>query len=408
MRIKLNLLSLVIVPTVFCQEPLADKWLEIFCGSENYSNSVEYSLEPIGMIWDVEWSTSKIFRIDTDGSSNGGLYIAPHNQNIADWSGYNYIASSKRVVAEDFGFGLYKLSAMGCYFYLDWRDTRYGSYTYCTGHCQDIWIKYDGNTGKLHYANSANLPVTWSEPIPNGGYLPIWVLKSQTNNGSPNTDNVPSFWQNCLVLIPSPNNNPHLVWGPYPNSTPINYKIYRHISQVPNPIKPTYQFISTVSSSTFDFIDYEIMLDQSGSYVFYYVNAILNEWNSSASNTVMTRGGLYKENTKNENVLAENHLYENYPNPFNPSTKISWQSPVSGWQTLKVYDVLGNEVATLVDEWKEAGSHQVEFQSAARLTDGQVGKRQLANGVYIYRLQVYPANSWTESFVETKKMILLR
>jgi hypothetical protein len=94
-------------------------------------------------------------------------------------------------------------------------------------------------------------------------------------------------------------------------------------------------------------------------------------------------------------------LDQNYPNPFNPSTKISWRSPVSGRQVLKVFDVLGNEVATLVDEWKEAGSHQVEFQSA-------VGNRQLTNGVYFYRLQVYSANSGAGSFVETKKMILLR
>ena len=91
-------------------------------------------------------------------------------------------------------------------------------------------------------------------------------------------------------------------------------------------------------------------------------------------------------------------LYQNYPNPFNPSTKISWQSPVSGWQTLKVYDVLGNEVATLVDEYKSAGSYEVEFSAKG----GQaVGNKQLASGIYYYQLKA-------GSLIQTKKMILLR
>ena len=60
-------------------------------------------------------------------------------------------------------------------------------------------------------------------------------------------------------------------------------------------------------------------------------------------------------------IPTEFKLEQNYPNPFNPSTKISWQSPVGSWQTLKVYDVLGREVATLVDEYKPAGSYNVEF-----------------------------------------------
>ncbi len=49
-------------------------------------------------------------------------------------------------------------------------------------------------------------------------------------------------------------------------------------------------------------------------------------------------------------------LFQNYPNPFNPTTKISWQSPIGSHQTLKIYDVLGNEVATLVDEFKPSGN----------------------------------------------------
>lgn len=83
-------------------------------------------------------------------------------------------------------------------------------------------------------------------------------------------------------------------------------------------------------------------------------------------------------------------LAQNYPNPFNPSTVISWQSPISGHQELKVFDVLGNEVATLVDGIKEAGYHSVEFNAAG-----------LASGVYFYKLQA-------GSFTETKKMMLIR
>ncbi len=99
-------------------------------------------------------------------------------------------------------------------------------------------------------------------------------------------------------------------------------------------------------------------------------------------------------NVKLEGIVKQFNLFQNYPNPFNPSTKISWQTSVSSWQTLKVYDVLGNEIANLVDEYRNAGSYEVEFNSI-------VSGRQLANGIYFYRLQA-------GDYVETKKMILLK
>ncbi len=83
-------------------------------------------------------------------------------------------------------------------------------------------------------------------------------------------------------------------------------------------------------------------------------------------------------------------LEQNYPNPFNPITVISWQSPVGIWQTLKLYDILGNEVATLVDEYKEAGSHKVDFDAS-----------KLSSGVYIYKLTA-------GTFHTSKMMILLK
>lgn len=97
----------------------------------------------------------------------------------------------------------------------------------------------------------------------------------------------------------------------------------------------------------------------------------------------------------NEEIIFKKfQLKQNYPNPFNPSTVISYQLPVSGDVTLKVYDVLGREVATLIDEYKEAGSYEVEFKSS-------VGNGQLANGVYFYQLK-------SGDYLETKKMILLK
>ncbi|MDH3268392.1 MAG: T9SS type A sorting domain-containing protein [Ignavibacteria bacterium] len=89
-------------------------------------------------------------------------------------------------------------------------------------------------------------------------------------------------------------------------------------------------------------------------------------------------------------LLSDYSLSQNYPNPFNPSTKISWQSPVSSWQTLKIYDVLGNEVATLVDEYKPAGNYKVEWDAS-----------NYSSGVYFYQLIA-------GDFVETKKMVLMK
>jgi hypothetical protein len=84
-------------------------------------------------------------------------------------------------------------------------------------------------------------------------------------------------------------------------------------------------------------------------------------------------------------------LNQNYPNPFNPSTKISWQSPVSGWQTLKIFDVLGREVETLVDEFRNAGFYSIFYNVNA----------SLPSGIYFYQLKA-------GNFIQTNKMVYLK
>jgi hypothetical protein len=83
-------------------------------------------------------------------------------------------------------------------------------------------------------------------------------------------------------------------------------------------------------------------------------------------------------------------LFQNYPNPFNPTTVIHYYLPVASHAVVKVYDVLGREVATLVNEQKLAGSYQVTFDA-----------HLLTSGVYFYSLQA-------GSFAETKKLILIK
>ena len=87
-------------------------------------------------------------------------------------------------------------------------------------------------------------------------------------------------------------------------------------------------------------------------------------------------------------------LEQNYPNPFNPNTTISYQLPVSNKVTLIVYNIVGDEVATLVNEEKSAGSYRVNFD-ASSYSGG------LSSGIYFYKLQAGP-------YAETKEMILLK
>jgi hypothetical protein len=94
--------------------------------------------------------------------------------------------------------------------------------------------------------------------------------------------------------------------------------------------------------------------------------------------------------TKEENYPEEYILSQNYPNPFNPMTIIKYSIPKLSFVTLKIFDVLGREVATLVNQEKPLGRYGIEF-------DGS----ELTSGIYFYQLK-------TGDFIETKKMLLIK
>jgi len=93
---------------------------------------------------------------------------------------------------------------------------------------------------------------------------------------------------------------------------------------------------------------------------------------------------------EDEFVVDQFKLEQNYPNPFNPSTRISYSVPATTVVNLKVFDIIGNEVATLVNKEQPAGYYQVDFDAS-----------NLSGGVYFYQLA-------TNEFVNTKKMILIK
>ena len=102
---------------------------------------------------------------------------------------------------------------------------------------------------------------------------------------------------------------------------------------------------------------------------------------------------LYKKLVQQNSIVqtpSEYTLSENYPNPFNPSTVINYQLPKDGVVTVKIYDVLGKEVKTLVDGYKTTGKYSVSFDAS-----------KFASGIYFYQLRA-------GSFISTKKMLLVK
>jgi len=105
---------------------------------------------------------------------------------------------------------------------------------------------------------------------------------------------------------------------------------------------------------------------------------------------VLEKSNLLVRNFNGADKPTLYELSQNYPNPFNPSTSIRYQTPQDGIVTLRIYDILGAVVATLINEEKTAGKYEVNFDAS-----------KLSSGVYIYKIQA-------GDFISSKKMILIK
>jgi hypothetical protein len=189
-----------------------------------------------------------------------------------------------------------------------------------------------------------------------------------------------------------------LAWTIDESNAPESFRIYRTFGRRYN----TYQLIAELSSEIRSFID-TVQLLANADYYYYLTCVGPYQQGGPATPQGRLESSRFYTQTYDPvkvyvgtsvgdgiNSVFTYSLSQNYPNPFNPTTMIKYSIPEAGYIKLKVYDILGNEVATLVNEEKVPGNYSTVFDASS-----------FASGVYIYRLQA-------GSFLQTRKMILLK
>ncbi|MBL1214220.1 MAG: T9SS type A sorting domain-containing protein [Ignavibacteriae bacterium] len=208
-------------------------------------------------------------------------------------------------------------------------------------------------------------------------------------------DASPSKPQNLVVTIE--NNSPRLNWtaNTEPDvATGGKYKIYRAVTTGGEPT--SFAHVATVNHPITTWLDYDYYVNGNGTNkLFYKVSAVDYPTNKESAKSdydwLWWNKYLQKKGENSEQLLvSEYKLFSNFPNPFNPSTIIKYQIPESGFVQLKVYNVLGKEVTTLVNGVQEQGSYSAPFDAS-----------ELAAGVYLYSIRV-------NDFSKSHKMLLLK
>lgn len=202
-------------------------------------------------------------------------------------------------------------------------------------------------------------------------------------------------------LVVTPNSNGHYVlsWTPSQTLNPVYYRIYRASVPIGEPYQlPLYTTINAFEGGTLVTSWEDInSITGSGNGTYLYEISIVNPLGRESvhSNRVAVgQGQPWKinpdEDAEEQREQIEYALSSNYPNPFNPSTTIDYSIKLPGAVTLKVFDMLGTEVAILVNERKEQGNYSVRFNAD-----------NLPSGIYFYTLT-------SGNFMATKKLILLK
>ena len=167
-----------------------------------------------------------------------------------------------------------------------------------------------------------------------------------------------------------------------------------YIQRKPGDINSTNQFQTVDSVSANSYSDANVQAGTTYTYRVY----VYNDYAQSGYSNTQTVS--VATSVKNDKIPTEFKLDQNYPNPFNPSTIIGYELPVRSFVNLKIYDLLGHELKTLVSEYQNAGRYSVQLSAS---------NEQWSSGIYFYKLQAGdPSRGLGQSFVQIKKMILIK
>ncbi len=189
--------------------------------------------------------------------------------------------------------------------------------------------------------------------------------------------------------------NPNIVWEANKEADLSGYELYRGIGTVTQP-PTTWQFVVAVTGTSY--VDEQITWgDGTSNQKMYYKIKAKDQMNQYSGWSNMLMIDYFRDIQKGDNGTndLQFELNQNYPNPFNPGTRISYTVPVRATVTLRIYNALGEEIRTLVNQSEEAGKKEIYWDG--RNNAGNF----VSSGLYVYRLQV-------GDFVATKKMHLVK
>jgi hypothetical protein len=294
-----------------------------------------------------------------------------------------------------YSYGKYKVS-LGfdyntalIYFYLDWTDCDYSDHY---SH-NDTWFRFNNS--------DTTLDISWDDSnfndptIVEQGEHPtfeIWDYKGKDQGYSgQNTDDFELY-----LTVSTQNDHPYLNWNAYDGRSGNNaldyYEVWKKGSG-------SYSLKDTTSNTYYEDTSEDATAPGVKTYVYYKIRAVeLDDDESLFGNEVRTAVYNPKQETKSDQFSEESingkpsvyALKQNCPNPFNPTTTISFDLPEGSIVQLQIFDVQGKLISTLVNERIDEGNHLVSFNSEG-----------LPSGVYFYRLSA-------KNFTDIKRMLLLK